>query len=128
MHYLLVMHMLKCRSYLNNVFPYFNLLEGKLFLDMRFYKFFEVSFRSPFANDNQLIVISKAIDILDDIRMLERFHQLNFLQTFLSLFGIHHIKYLKLRMFYFDLFHSYRNTLRILAIIDSWELSLSYGF
>lgn len=53
---------------------------------------FQVAFFSPLRNDNEFIVVSKTVDVLDDVGMGERLHQVDLLETFLTLFGVHHVE------------------------------------
>ena len=55
-------------------------------------KFLEIAFICPFCDDDEFIVMNEGINVLDDVRMVEGFHEVNLLEAFLSLFLIGHVE------------------------------------
>jgi hypothetical protein len=55
-------------------------------------KFFEIALIGPFGNDDKLIVMDEGINVLNDVGMVEGFHQVDLLEAFFALFLVGHVK------------------------------------
>jgi len=98
MHDSLFVHMLQCTSYLLHKAPNGWLIELKVIAFFFLDKFFEVAFFSPLGDYDQLIIVDEGIDVLDDMRVVQFFHYIDFSQTFFTLPLISHIENLKLHI------------------------------
>ena len=93
-HDLLVMHMFECRGDLDDVVPDLGLLKGDLLLDVTLYQFLEVPLFCPLGYDEKLVVVCEAIDVLDDVGVLQGLHQLHLFEALVALLRVHHVEYL----------------------------------
>ena len=55
-------------------------------------EFLQVALICPLSHNDELIVMDKGVDVLDNVGMVESLHQIDLLETFFALFLICHVE------------------------------------
>lgn len=92
MHDALVVHMLECTSDLPHEVPYCRFVELQVLALFILDELLEVPSFGPLSHNDELIVVDKGIDELDDVGMTQLLHDLHLAQTLISLLLISHVE------------------------------------
>lgn len=84
--------MLECAGNLDHVVPNGGLIELKVFAFLFFDEALEITSFSPLSDNDQLIVVDEGIDVLDDVRVVEFFHDVDLPEALFSLALVGHIE------------------------------------
>lgn len=92
MHDPLLMHMFECAGDLGHVVPNGGLIELKVFAFLFFDEALEVTSFCPLGDNDEFIVVDEGVDVLDNVRVIEFFHDVDLAEALFSLALISHVE------------------------------------
>ena len=92
MHNSFLMHVLECTSNLLHEIPDSRFVKLQILTLFFFDKFFQIALLGPLCDDDKLVVVDERVDVLDDMGVVQFFHDVDLSEAFLTLTLVSHIK------------------------------------
>ena len=92
MHNSFLMHVLECTSNLLHEIPDGRLVKLQILTLFFFDKFFQITLLGPLSDDDKFVVVDEGIDVLDDMGMVQFFHDVDLSEAFLTLPLVGHVE------------------------------------
>ena len=86
------MHVLECTSNLLHEIPDGRLVKLQILALFFFDKFFQIALLGPLSDDDKFVVVDEGIDVLDDMGMVQFFHDVDLSEAFLTLPLVGHVE------------------------------------
>lgn len=128
MHDTFLMHMFECTGNLFHKIPDSSLVKWQILTLLFFDQLLQITPLGPFSDNDKFIVMYERVNVLDDMGVVQLFHNVDFFQTFLPLSLISHIKDLSWGIKYLYFFDGKGYPLFVLGAVDDRELPLSDRF
>ena len=92
MHNSLLVHVFECTGNLLHEVPDGRFVKLQIFALFFFDEFFQIALFGPFGDDDELVVVDEGIDVLDDMGMVQFFHDVDLSEALLALPLVGHIE------------------------------------
>ena len=92
MHNSFLMHVFKCTSNLLHEIPDGRFVKLQILTLFFFDKFFQIALLGPLSDDDKLVVVDEGIDVLDDMGVVQLFHDIDLSEAFLTLPLVSHVE------------------------------------